>query len=238
MNFKLVLVDTNPKMVAAWSKVFASHPGITVVHGSLTDQRTRAWVSPTNSRGQMSGGVDAAVKAALGRAIQPRVQRAISQMTGGTLPIGFATCVSTSRTAPDYLVSTPTMMGNGDDIRETLNVSLACAAAIQAVKMQNLALGGFINSVAMPGLGAGTGRLSVDVCADLMWSAIDLHEQHDFEDFTEMRMALEDTLGDLGPVTHHGHAHVESGYSHEPAANHRPGPVLIRPARPYEVRSA
>ena len=129
MNFKTVLVDTNPKMVAAWSKVFGSNREITLVHGSLTAQRTRAWVSPTNAQGRMDGGVDAAVKTALGRAIQSRVQRAIAVQCGPMMPVGFATCVGTSRSMPDYLISTPTMMGSGDDLRETLNVALACAAA-------------------------------------------------------------------------------------------------------------
>src|SRR5262249_22645510 len=87
------------------------------------------------------------------------------------------------------------------DISDTLNVALACAAAYQAVHMQNARDPGSIRAVALPGLGANTGKVPVEICADLMWTAYHLFREREFTDFTALRAALEQQLGDLGPMT-------------------------------------
>ncbi len=197
----LTLVDLNPRMVEAWLAVFDGEPGVEVVHGSLLDERVGAWVSPTNSRAQMNGGLDGAIRARLGAGIQARVRRAVTTAWGDFMPVGAATCVETGRAVPTYLVSTPTMLECAEDISATLNVALACAAALHAVRVQNRAAPGSIRTVAMPGLGAGTGRVPLPVVAELMWTAWNLFQTHTFDSFDEVRAALEHELGDLGPVS-------------------------------------
>ena len=90
------------------------------------------------------------------------------------------------------------MTGSSEDISDTMNVALACAAAFQAVHMQNARAPGSIRSIALPGLGANTGRVPVEICADLMWTAYNLLTNQDFAGFAEMRAALEEELGSLG----------------------------------------
>src|SRR6266508_1844542 len=92
------------------------------------------------------------------------------------------------------------MVASSQDVSDTLNVALACAAAFQAVHMQNAREPGSIRSVALPGLGANTGRVPVEICADLMWSGYDLFRRQEFADFHAMRTALQERLGDLGPM--------------------------------------
>jgi hypothetical protein len=53
--------------------------------------------------------------------------------------------------------------------------------------------------VALPGLGANTGKVPVEICADLMWTGYNLFREREFTDFQAMRAALEEQLGDLGP---------------------------------------
>jgi hypothetical protein len=77
-------------------------------------------------------------------------------------------------------------------------VALACGAVLQAVAMQNRVAPGSIASVAIPGLGANTGRLPVEVCADLLWTAYNLLRHNDFVDFRDLRGGLLAELGDLG----------------------------------------
>ena len=55
---RVVLVDVNFEVVRAWRTAFAADPDVEVVHGSILDQDVDAWVTPTNSRGRMDGGVD------------------------------------------------------------------------------------------------------------------------------------------------------------------------------------
>jgi hypothetical protein len=91
-------------------------------------------------------------------------------------------------------------VSSSEDISDTLNVALACAAAFQAIHMQNARQPGSITSVALPGLGAATGRVPVRVCANLMWTGYTLFNDYEFRDFEAMRAALREQLGDLGPL--------------------------------------
>jgi O-acetyl-ADP-ribose deacetylase (regulator of RNase III) len=201
MFVRVVLVDVNKKMIDAWQSVFEENPEVEIVHGSMLDQPTSAWVSPTNSRGSMDGGLDAVIKKHLGAKIETQLQKAIKMRYGGSMPVGHAIATPTEKPQPRFLISTPTMHGSSDDISATLNVALACAAAFQAVHMQNAETPGSIRSVALPGLGAQTGRVPVEICADLMWTGYNLFRDAEFRDFAAIRAALEEQLGDLGPTT-------------------------------------
>jgi O-acetyl-ADP-ribose deacetylase (regulator of RNase III) len=212
MLVRVTLVDVNPKMVAAWRATFEENPEVEVVQGSMLDQAVSAWVSPTNSRGSMDGGLDAVIKKRLGGKIETALQQAIVRHHGAlSLPVGHAVCTPTGEVQPRYLISTPTMVGSSEDISDTMNVALACAAAFQAVHMQNAAEPGSVRSVALPGLGANTGQVPVEICADLMWTAYQLFREREFTDFREMRAALEGILGDLGPMSGTAGAHKKKG---------------------------
>ena len=200
MDVKVILVDINPKMVSAWRETFEENPEVTVVQGSMLAQNVSAWVTPTNSKASMDGGLDGVIKKHFGDYIQDRVQKEIVRLYGGTLPVGHATCVPVGPPPPAYLISTPTMHASSEDISDSLNVALACAAAFQAVTMQNSRQPGSIRSVAVPGLGANTGKVPPEICADLMWTAYNLLRENVFADFATMRAALEEQLGDLGPA--------------------------------------
>jgi O-acetyl-ADP-ribose deacetylase (regulator of RNase III) len=198
MLVRVILVDVNPKMIAAWKATFEENPEVDVVQGSMLEQQVSAWVSPTNGKGSMDGGLDAVIKKHFGGKIESAVQQEIKKLYSGTLPVGYATCVETGSPMPRFLISTPTMAGSSEDISDTLNVALACAAAFQRVHMQNAALPGSIRAVALPGLGANTGKVPVEICADLMWTAYNLFREKEFTDFGELKAALQEELGELG----------------------------------------
>ena len=198
MQVKVVLCDINEKMVKAWRDTFEENPEVEILQGSLIEQQTSAWVSPTNAAGRMDGGLDLVIKRFLTDKVEKLVQQQIKQDYGGKLPLGRTTCVPTGKTMPAFLISTPTMVGSNEDISDTLNVALACAAAFQAVHTQNAKDPGSIRSITLPGLGANTGRVPVEICADLMWTAYNLFREKSFTDFAQMRAALEEELGDLG----------------------------------------
>jgi O-acetyl-ADP-ribose deacetylase (regulator of RNase III) len=167
----VTLIDINPRIVAAWHRAFTDHPEVRVVRGSMLDAHASAWVTPTNARGSMDGGLDAAIKQYLGPAVEDRVRREIARAYHGRLPVGGATCVSTGLVQPAFLISAATMGASAEDIRDTPNVTLACAAALHAVQLQNAAFPGSIRSVALPGLGARTGRVPPEDCAEYMLAA-------------------------------------------------------------------
>ncbi|MCG6495637.1 macro domain-containing protein [Kitasatospora sp. A2-31] len=194
---KVVLTDVNATVVEAWQAAFADTPGVEIRRGSILDEQVDAWVSPTNSRGRMDGGVDAVVKRHLGAGIQLRVQRAIRDRFAGRLPVGSAVCVPSGATNPTFLISAPTMEESSQNVSATLNVALACAAAFQAVHQQNRKTPGSITSVALVGMGARTGRVPARVCANLMWSGYTLFQDHCFEDYDDLRATITAQLDDL-----------------------------------------
>ncbi|MCH0538626.1 macro domain-containing protein [Streptomyces sp. MUM 203J] len=194
---RVVLTDINAEVVAAWRAAFADTPGIEIRKGSLLDERVDAWVSPTNSRGRMDGGVDAAVKRYLGAGIQLRVQRAIRDRFAGRLPVGGAVCVPSGAVGPRFLISTPTMERSAQNVSETLNVALACAAAFQAIHQQNKEAPGSIGSVALVGMGARTGRVPARVCANLMWTGYTLFNDYEFADYDGLRDTIVAQLDDI-----------------------------------------
>jgi O-acetyl-ADP-ribose deacetylase (regulator of RNase III) len=183
-------------MIAAWRQTFEDNPEVEIVQGSMLEQPVSAFVTPTNSKGSMDGGLDGVLKKHFGAKIEQAVQGEIRKLYGGMMPVGCATCVPTGQSQPGYLISTPTMVGSSDNISATLNVALACAAAFQAVNMHNSHTPS-IRSVALPGLGANTGKVPPEICADLMWTGYNLFREHVFPDFAAMRAALEEQLGDL-----------------------------------------
>ncbi|MFJ8858199.1 macro domain-containing protein [Streptomyces sp. NPDC102451] len=200
---RVVLTDLSTDVVEAWRAAFADTPEVEIRKGSILDEKVDAWVGPTNSRGRMDGGTDAAIKRHLGAGIQLRVQRAIRDGFGGSLPVGSAVCVPSGAVNPKFLISTPTMEGSSQNVSETLNVALACAAAFQAIHRQNSEAPGSIRSVALVGMGARTGRVPARVCANLMWTGYTLFNDHSFEDFDDLRSTIVAQLDDLeaAPVT-------------------------------------
>ncbi len=196
----VTLVDINPKVIEAWKAVFADTPEVQIYKGSITDQYVDAWVSPTNSRGSMDGGVDAIIKRRLGARIETHVQQEIRKRHGGLMPVGSATCVPTGIAAPKFLISTPTMVQSVENVSETLNVAMACAAVFQAIHMQNAKEPGSIESVALVGMGAATGRVPPRVCANLMWTGYTLFNDYEFRDFDHLRAVVREHLGDVDSV--------------------------------------
>ncbi|MGV9774585.1 macro domain-containing protein [Streptosporangium sp. NPDC003464] len=194
---KVVLVDVNAEVVQSWRPAFADTPEVEISKGSILDQHVDAWVSPTNSRGRMDGGVDAVIKRYLGAGIQLRVQRAIRDQFGGSLPVGSAVCVPSGAINPKFLISTPTMVQSVQNVSETLNVALACAAAFQAIHMQNEKEPGSIESVALVGMGVATGGVPPRVCANLMWTGYTLFNDYSFRDYDDLRKTVREQLDDL-----------------------------------------
>ncbi|MCC9311492.1 macro domain-containing protein [Kitasatospora sp. RB6PN24] len=197
LPLKVVLTDINSEVVEAWRAAFADTPGVEVHRGSILTEKVDAWVTPTNSKGRMDGGVDAAIKRHLGAGIQLRVQKAIRGGFAGTLPVGSAVCVPSGAVNPRFLISAPTMATSSQNVSETLNVALACAAAFQAVHRQNREEPGSIRSVALVGMGAQTGRVPARVCANLMWTGYTLFNDFDFDDYDELRATVVAQLDDI-----------------------------------------
>lgn len=73
---KIYLIDSNPKVVESWEKVFQNQ--VEIYEASIFDYQADAIVSPANSFGFMNGGIDFAISKNLGWHIEKKTAKSHS----------------------------------------------------------------------------------------------------------------------------------------------------------------
>ena len=170
---RILLVCQSRALVDAWSEVFVTFESVEVYEGDFFERDADAMVSPANSFGIMDGGLDAAIRSALGYQIESDVQAIILQKYHGELPVGVAEIVPTSNARWPFLVVATTMRVP-ESVANTLNAYLSFRAALLAVLRHNQGAGmSPIKSLLVPGLGIGVGRMDARRCAAQMRVALD-----------------------------------------------------------------
>lgn len=167
MSFKIILGDVNDDLVHAWRQHFRPYR-TEIQHGDFFDIAADAYVSPANSHGIMDGGFDLLLRIRF-PGVDVAVQREIDRR-GGLLPVGHAIVVETGDHDVPYLVSAPTMV-TPMSISHTNHVYLATRGLLQAVHDFNLANDGAIQTLAIPGLGTGVGKMPPGFAAAQMAQA-------------------------------------------------------------------
>jgi O-acetyl-ADP-ribose deacetylase (regulator of RNase III) len=172
---KVVLVDVKRPLVMCWWKTCRDVPGVTVHEGSIFEIECDALVSPANSFGFMDGGLDLAISRFFGWHVQERLQERIRTRHHGELLVGQAELVPTDHPKIPWVISAPTMrvplvLG------PTVNPYLAMRAVLLLVLHGHLDDGRpvreVIETVAVPGLGTGVGRVPSGICARQMRAAL------------------------------------------------------------------
>lgn len=170
---RILLVDLRVPLVRAWSEVFSSFDWVEPTQGDFFDQDADAMLSPANSFGIMDGGLDAAIRAALGGTIEGEVQAMITERHHGEMPVGVADIVATGHGRWPWLVIAPTMRVP-QNIAQTLNAYLSFRAALLAVVRHNQRTPEApIRTLLAPGCGTGIGGMDARRCAAQMRVALD-----------------------------------------------------------------
>ena len=126
------------------------------------DQRVGAIVNAANSYGFMGGGVAGAIKQAGGQIVE---DEALKQ---GTTQIGNAILTSGGKLS-FKVIHAPTMKNPGDKT-SVENIRLATRAALELADKNKF------KRIAMPGMGTGVGRVSVEDAAKIMiWEIESFH---------------------------------------------------------------
>jgi O-acetyl-ADP-ribose deacetylase (regulator of RNase III) len=158
-ELRLVLVDPNPAMCAAWRQHFNGLPNVEVVTAYFEQLPAfDCMVSAANSFGLMDGGVDLAIARFFGDDLKDRVRRCILDEFLGEQPVGTSTIIETGHAEHPYIAHTPTMRVPMA-ISHTDNVYLAMWAMLLAVRQHNQRSEHSISIVACPGLGTATGQV-------------------------------------------------------------------------------
>jgi O-acetyl-ADP-ribose deacetylase (regulator of RNase III) len=169
---RLVLCDINADMTSAWLDRFFGVDAVEIRQGDLLETGADAVVSPANSFGDMSGGVDKRIDDHFEGAAQNAIMKRIADQFLGELPVGMAIVVPTEDTRTRYVIAAPTMRVPGH-VANTLNAYLAMRSALVAVYKHNLDNRTPIKRIAVPGLCTGVGRMSCTVSANQMRAAYD-----------------------------------------------------------------
>lgn len=169
---RLSLCDTNPEVVDAWIDHLRDLDGVEILQGSLLDVDCDALVSPANSFGDMSGGLDKQIDDFYRGTAQPAVIAAIRDEYLGELPVGAALVVEIEGRRPAYVVIAPTMRVPGP-VGHTLHAYLAMRAALVAVLRHNQRSQQPIRTLAVPGLCTDVGGMHPGLAGRQMRAACD-----------------------------------------------------------------
>jgi O-acetyl-ADP-ribose deacetylase (regulator of RNase III) len=138
---------------------------IVVEQGDLTQIACDAIVNPANSFGYMGGGVAGAIKRVGGVEIE---NEAISK---APIEVGKAVVTTSGDLACKYVIHAPTM--EQPAMRTSVeNVRLATRAALKLGVELNL------KTIAIPGMGTGVGRVSVEDAAEAIGSIAKEYEKN------------------------------------------------------------
>ena len=124
-----------------------------------------AIVSPANSFGFMDGGIDLVYTQYFGIHVQENLQKQIADLPRKELLVGEALLVETNHQKFKNVIAAPTMR-TPQRISYTANAFLAMRAVIQIAKVAGY------ETIAVPGLGTGVGKMDPDICARQVWAAI------------------------------------------------------------------
>lgn len=169
-GLRISLGDTNPDVAQALAAAFQGVDQVEVVEGNLLDLGCDAIVSPANSFGDMSGGIDKAIDDFHGGAAQKAVVAVIAEQFLGELPVGAAVVVKLVSKRFPYIVAAPTMRIPGSVVG-TINAYLAMRATLVAVMKHNATGSSPIRSLAITGLGTGVGGMSYQEAGEQMRTA-------------------------------------------------------------------
>lgn len=164
---KMRLFDRNLEVCAALEEAFAGVPEVDILLVEDIDELPLcdALVAPGNSFGVMTGGLDLALREALGQAIQDDLQHLILSH-GVPLPVGQALSLALKEPKiARHILYAPTMYTPQQ--AQFLDVSYAMQAAIYLALILDFA------DVAVPGLGTGAGEMKPVFAATAMRAGYD-----------------------------------------------------------------
>jgi O-acetyl-ADP-ribose deacetylase (regulator of RNase III) len=166
---KIILCDLNPAVCDAWKQHFGGCADVEVCRANFQTKRADVLVSPANSYGFMTGGIDGAYSAFFGPRLQETVQATIEDACGGDLPVGQCIDVPIVGSKQFQLLYVAPTMRVPMNVSQTPNAYLAFRAVLRRFK------GSVCESMLVPGLCTASGGMAPDLAAMQMRVAYDRH---------------------------------------------------------------
>ena len=177
MALSFYLRDKNPDVVKAFESFFGRQANIDYAEGDVLEMDVSALVLPLNSFGILNTGLGHALNEHFGGKFESRVRKLIQDQHAGELPVGSADMIKSGVDNPDWVVLAPTIRVPPDRA-PTGSVSsfLATRAALRCLasylrKEKQEGKDPSITSVALVGMGTGTGKMAPVVGVFQMYEA-------------------------------------------------------------------
>jgi len=145
---------------------------VEIVLGDILCLSCDALVSPANSFGEMSGGLDKAIDNFYKGRAQKEATKCIRNEFLGELPVGHAITINMNTDRFPFLLIAPTMRIPGS-VSESTNAYLAMRGLLVAIAKHNSRSDAKISSVAIPSLCTGVGGMNEKESARQMKNAFD-----------------------------------------------------------------
>jgi O-acetyl-ADP-ribose deacetylase (regulator of RNase III) len=173
---QIVLATADDDLVKAWESTCGNIENVKIHRGSIFEVKCDAFVSPANSFGFMDCGLNLEIAEYFGGHVQERLQKLIQTRHHGELLVGLAEVVDTDHHEVPYLIAAP-IMRVPTILTETVNIYLATRAILNLVKNGTVADGTpvkhIIETIAIPDMGTGTGKVPPHICANQMKVALE-----------------------------------------------------------------
>lgn len=166
-NLSFVLCGYTESIAHALASEFKYIDQVEVVHGNILDTSCDALVSPANSFGEMSGGLDKTIDDFYKGNAQKQASEVIRQQYMGELPVGIALTLQMKTKSFLYLIVAPTMRIPGR-VDDSINAYLSMRGLLVEIYRFNSTGNSCINSIAIPSLCTGVGRMAESESAEQM----------------------------------------------------------------------
>lgn len=145
---------------------------VSVVQGNIVHLDCTALVSPANSFGEMSGGLDKVIDDFYSGKAQTEAIKIIREQYFGELPVGMGLIIKMNSKKFPYLILAPTMRIPGREVNG-INAYLAMRGLLVAIATHNRNSNSKLDSIAIPSLCTGVGGMSAEDSAEQMYTAYD-----------------------------------------------------------------
>jgi O-acetyl-ADP-ribose deacetylase (regulator of RNase III) len=176
MPLTITLRDQSEDVVKAFTAFFGRNARVEISQGDVFELNADVIIMPTNSFGILDSGLAAQLNKKSDGQLESRVRKLIGDKYAGELPVGLADIITSGIESPRMLIIAPTMRVPIRMNNATTNSYLATRAALRAlaaqIRQERDEFGeSRIESVAIVGMGTGTGKTSPATAAFQMYEA-------------------------------------------------------------------
>ncbi|HEY9776282.1 MAG TPA: macro domain-containing protein [Planktothrix sp.] len=176
MALTIHLCDQNEEVVKALNNFFGRNARVEISQADVLDLSVSVLVVPTNSFGILDSGLAAALNKKTNGALEPRVRKLILDKYAGELPVGWADIIISGIDNPKQIIVAPTLRVPIRMNSANVNSYLATRGALRMLaahmRQEREEKGETsIESVALVGMGTGTGKTAPATAAFQMYEA-------------------------------------------------------------------